>query len=115
MKPYIFPLLMVFTLAACGSQRAVRPEAPAPVIAETQTYTINYRSAKGQKITAVYLNSHSPLTAELHQGNTVETLTQVSTWAKGAEYANPTTRWQVQEGWAELTRKNKKTRFNETD
>ena len=39
------PLLLIFALAACGSQKAVRPTAPAPVVAETQTYTIDYKAA----------------------------------------------------------------------
>ncbi|MDO5640627.1 MAG: hypothetical protein Q4G28_12250 [Neisseria sp.] len=113
---HIAPLLLIFTLAACGSQRAVRPEAPAPQVVETQTYTIEYRAAQGRdRIKAVYINSNSPLTVELHQGSTVETLNQVSAWAQGAEYGNATTRWHVQDNAAILTRKGKQTRFIETD
>ena len=110
------PLLLIFTLAACGSQKAVRPMAPAPTVAETQTYTIDYKAAKGsERIKAVYINSNRPITVELHQGSTVETLTQVQSWAKGAEYANPTTRWHVQDAAATLTRKGRKTAYIETD
>lgn len=116
MKKHLAPLLMVFLLAACGSHRAVRPAAPAPTVAENQTYTINYKAEKGKgRIQAVYINSNSPLTVELHQGSTVETLTQVSAWAQGAEYSNPSTRWHVQDNAALLTRGKKQTRYLETD
>ncbi|UOO82913.1 hypothetical protein LVJ83_05480 [Uruburuella testudinis] len=114
MKP--IALLLIFACTACGSQKAVRPEAPAPIVAATQTYTIDYRAAKGNsRIRAVYINSNSPLTVELHQGSTVETLTQASAWAQGAEYSNATTRWHVQDNAATLTRKGKQTQYLETD
>ena len=72
--------------------------------------------AKGsERIKAVYINSNRPITVELHQGGTVETLTQVQSWAKGAEYANPDTRWHVQDAAATLTRKGRKTAYIETD
>ncbi len=113
---YIAPLLLILACAACGSQRPVRPEAPSPQVVENQTYTIDYRAAKGNgRIRAVYINSNSPLTVELHQGSTVETLTQVSAWAQGAEYSNAGTRWHVQDNAAILTRKGKQTRYLETD
>lgn len=113
---YITPLLLILVCSACGSQRAVRPEAPLPSVAETQTYTIDYRAAKGKgHIKAVYINSNSPLTVELHQGSTVETLTQVSAWAQGAEYSNTGTRWHVQDNAATLTRKGKQTQYLEID
>ncbi|EGV35377.1 hypothetical protein [Neisseria weaveri] len=113
---HLLTLSIVLACAACGSVKAVRPEAPAPAIAETPSYTIQYQTGKGkQRIVAHYLNGHSPLTVELRQGNTVETLTQINAWSKGAEYANKTTRWHVQEGFATLTRKGKKTIFNEIE
>ena len=85
------PLLLIFALAACGSQKAVRPTAPAPVVAETQTYTIDYKAAKGsERIKAVYVNSNRPITVELHQGGTVETLTQVQFGPKAPNMPTPT-------------------------
>ncbi|MBF0804195.1 MULTISPECIES: hypothetical protein [Neisseria] len=98
-------LLAVAALAACGTQKAVRPDAPAPAVAESQTQTIHYQTKKGKRLTAVYHNNHSPLTVELKQGNSVENLKQIQSWAKGVEYANNTTRWHVQEGRATLKRK----------
>ena len=53
------------------------------------------------------------MTVELRQGNTVEKLKQVRSWAKGVEYSNLSTRWHVQEGFATLKRKNKQTVFTE--
>lgn len=94
-----------FVLAACGTQKAVRPNAPTPAVAESQTQTVHYKTKKGKRLTAVYRNDHSPLTVELKQGNSVEKLKQVQSWAKGVEYANGTTRWHVQEGRATLKRK----------
>ncbi|MFS6938088.1 Membrane-bound lysozyme-inhibitor of c-type lysozyme [Neisseria animaloris] len=115
MKKHAVILLTAFLCAACGSQKAVRPDAPTPEVAESQTYNINYKAANGRRITAVYHNNHSPLTVELRQGNTVETLKQIQSWAKGAEYGNATTRWHVQSDRAILTRKGKKTVYRETD
>ena len=102
-------------LAACGSHKAVRHAEPAPIVAETQTHSVHYRSANGQQIRADYLNSNSPMTVELHQGNTVESLKQVQSWAKGVEYSNRATRWHVQEGFATLTRSGKQTVFTEME
>lgn len=115
MRRYIPSLLLAAILSACGSQRAVRPEAPAPVVAEIQNNTISYRAANGRRITAVYLNDRSPLAVELRQGSTVEILTQVSAWAQGAEYSNGNTRWHVQDNAATLIRRNQRIRYQETD
>lgn len=109
--------LLSFFLAtccvACGSYHAVRPDAPAPILTETQSFSINYKSANGQRIRAVYINSNHPITVELYQGSTVENLKQIQSWTKGVEYSNLSTRWHVQEGFATLLRNNKKTIFTE--
>lgn len=104
-----------FLLAACGTRKAVRPDAPAPAVAESQAQTIRYKTKKGKHLTAVYHNSHSPLTVELKQGGTVEKLKQIQSWAKGVEYGNATTRWHVQEGRATLKRKGVTAVYYETD
>lgn len=106
-------LMLALLCAACGSYKAVRPEAPAPVVAEAQTYSVAYRASNGRRITAVYINSNSPMTVELRQGNTVESLKQVQSWAGGVEYSNLSTRWHVQDGFATLTRRGRQTVFNE--
>ncbi|WP_437179429.1 hypothetical protein [Neisseria perflava] len=106
-------LLLALLCTACGSYKAVRPEAPVPTVAEAQNYSVRYKAADGQTVTAVYLNSHSPLEMELHQGNTVETLKQSATWTKGVEYSNFSTKWNVQEGSATLTRGQKTVVFTE--
>lgn len=113
MNKHAAVLLPLLFLAACGSYKAVRPSVQTPVVAESQTYSVNYKAAKGQRITAVYINGSSPMTVELRQGNTVEKLKQVRSWAKGVEYSNISTRWHVQEGFATLKRKNKQTVFTE--
>ncbi len=104
-----------FVLTACGTQKAVRPNAPAPAVAESQAQTVHYKTKKGKRLTAVYRNDHSPLTVELKQGNSVEKLKQVQSWAKGVEYANGTTRWHVQEGRATLKRKGVVSVYYETN
>ncbi len=106
-------ILLLFTLTACGSHKAVRPEAPTPTVAETPSYSVHYAAADGQRITAVYVNSNSPMTVDLHQGSTVESLKQINTWTKGVEYGNLSTRWHVQEGFATLMRRNKSVVFTE--
>lgn len=106
-------LLPLLFLAACGSYKAVRPSVPKPVVAESQTYSVKYKAANGQRITAVYINGSSPMTVELRQGNTVEKLKQIRSWARGVEYSNLSTRWHVQEGFATLKRKNRQTVFTE--
>lgn len=113
MLKYAVTLLLITLTTACGSHKAVRPSAPTPVVAEAETYTVNYEAANGQRITAVYINSNSPMTVELRQGNTVESLKQIQSWAKGVEYSNLTTRWHVQDGFATLTRRNKPIVFTE--
>ncbi|ASK27708.1 hypothetical protein [Neisseria chenwenguii] len=109
----IFLPALALLLAACGSYKAVRPDAPRAVVLETQSYAVKYKAARGQRITAVYHNNSSPLTVELRQGHTAEKLKQIQTWAKGVEYANPKTRWHVQEGFATLTRGKKVIVFTE--
>lgn len=106
-------LFLISLCAACGSYKAVRPSAPIPVVAEAKTYSVNYEAANGQRITAIYINSNSPMTVELRQGNTVESLKQIQSWAKGVEYSNLSTRWHVQEGFATLTRRGKPIVFTE--
>lgn len=112
-------LLLSLALMGCGTQKAVRPNAPSPEVAVAPDYTIIYRTnqvkGKAKTIKAVYLNGHSPLAVELYQGNTVEKLVQISTWTQGAEYGNTTTRWRVQDNEATLIRGQKTTRFIETD
>lgn len=108
-------ILAAFTLAACGSHKAVRHAEPAPTVAEAQTHSVQYQSADGQRIRADYINSNSPMTVELHQGNTVESLKQIQSWTKGVEYSNLATRWHVQEGFATLTRSGKQTVFTEVE
>lgn len=110
-----FLILPILFCAACGTQKAVRPDAPAPVVAESQSQTIHYKSYKGKMLTAVYYNNHSPLTVELREGNTTETLKQIQSWAKGVEYSNASTRWHVQEDRATLKRKGKVTVYREVD
>lgn len=112
MSKYV-AILLLAACSACGSYKAERPEAPTPVVAEAQTYAVNYEAADGQRITAVYINSNSPMTVELRQGNTVESLKQIQSWAKGVEYSNLSSRWHVQEGFATLTRRNKPVVFTE--
>lgn len=102
-------------MCACGTQKAVRPDAPAPAVAESQSQTIHYKTKKGKRLTAVYHNSHSPLSVELKQGGSTEMLKQVQSWAKGVEYGNGTTRWHVQEGRATFKRKGVTAVYYETD
>ncbi|QEY26862.1 putative periplasmic lipoprotein [Neisseria zalophi] len=108
----LFPVLLC---AACGSQKAVRPNAPTPLVAEAQTQTIHYQAGKNKRLTAVYNNSNSPLTVELRQGNTVETLQQIQSWAQGVEYGNATTRWHIQDSRATLKRKGSTTVYREVE
>lgn len=110
-----FPVLSAFILflTACGSYKAVRPDAPVPQVAETPNYSVNYEAAGRRKITAVYLNNNSPMAVVLKQGNTEEMLTQKHSLTKSAEYANATTRWTVQDGFATLVRKGKTVVFRE--
>jgi len=90
--------------AACGSYKAVRPDAP---------YSVRYQSAQGRTITAIYINSHSPMMVELREGNTVEKLVQVRLRSQGVEYANPSSRWQIGDGFAVLIRGGKEVVFKE--
>lgn len=110
-----FLILTLLFCTACGTQKAVRPDAPAPVVAESQSQAVHYKSYKGKHLTAVYHNNHSPLTVELREGNKTETLKQVQSWAKGVEYSNAETRWHVQEDRATLKRKGKTTVYREVD
>ncbi len=57
------------------------------MVAETQTYTIDYKAAEGsERIKAGVCRTAARLiTVDLHQGGMVETLTRVQSWAKGAE------------------------------
>ena len=105
--------LCVGLCAACGSYKAVRPDAPLPVIAQAQTYSVRYQSAQGRTITAVYINSHSPMMVELREGNTVEKLVQVRLRSQGVEYANPSSRWQIGDSFAVLIRGGKEVVFKE--
>lgn len=105
--------LLLGLCAACGSYKAVRPDVPLPVVAEAQNYTVRYQAADGQRIEAVYVNSNSPMTVELRQGNTVEKLTQTHSMTKSTEYGNLNTKWQVQDGFATLTRNSKTIVFTE--
>lgn len=43
------PLLLIFALGRLRLAKAVRPTAPSRVVAETQTYTIDYKAAKGSE------------------------------------------------------------------
>ena len=65
------------------------------------------------RITAIYINSHSPMMVELHEGNTVEKLVQVRLRSQGVEYANPSSRWQIGDGFAVLVRGGKEVVFKE--
>ena len=59
------PLLLIFALAACGSQKAVRPTAPAPVVAATPTYIIDYKAAKvSERIKLYLINLYAPTRQE---------------------------------------------------
>ena len=69
--------------AACGSYKAVRPDAPLPVIAQAQTYSVRYQSV------------------------------QVRLRSQGVEYANPSSRWQIGDGFAVLIRGGKEVVFKE--
>lgn len=109
----IFIFAAALLCASCGSYKAVRPDAPTVVVAETQSYTVHYQDADARKIQAVYINSNSPMTVELRQGSTVETLKQVASSGNALEYANLRTRWRVQEGFATLIRKNTPIVFTE--
>ncbi|WP_231998406.1 hypothetical protein [Neisseria animalis] len=82
-------------------------------MAEAQIQSADYIAANGQKITAVYLNSHSPMIVELHQGNAVESLKLLHAWTHGAEYGNFDTRWHIRAGSATLTRRDKQLKFDE--
>jgi len=93
--------LCVSLCAACGSYKAVRPDAPLPV------------TVQGRTITAIYINSHSPMMVELREGNTVEKLVQVRLRSQGVEYANPSSRWQIGDGFAVLIRGGKEVVFKE--
>lgn len=106
-------LLLLGLCAACGSYKAVRPDVPRPVVAEAQNYTVRYRAADGQRISAIYVNSNSPMTVELRQGNTVEKLAQTHSLTKSTEYRNAGTSWQLQDGFAVLTRRGKTIVFTE--
>ena len=83
------------------------------VIAQAQTYSVRYQSAQGRTITAIYINSHSPMMVELREGNTVEKLVQVRLRSQGVEYANPSSRWQIGDGFAILIRGGKEVVFKE--
>ncbi|STZ76008.1 hypothetical protein [Bergeriella denitrificans] len=112
MRHTITAALLLLT-AACGSYKAVRHAEPAPVIADTPTHAVRYAAPDGQTLTAVYINSNSPMTVDLQQGNTVERLQLVNTWTQGAEYSSYDTRWHVQDNTATLTRRNRPTVFTE--
>ena len=95
--------------AACGSYKAVRPDAPLPVIAQAQTYSVRYQSAQGRTITAIYINSHQP-----DDWLSCVKAIRLRNWCKSAcavralEYANPSSRWQIGDGFAVLIRGGKK-------
>ena len=109
----IICVLCVSLCAACGSYKAVRPDVPLPVIAQAQTYSVRYQSEQGRTITAIYINSHSPMMVELREGNTVEKLVQVRLRSQGVEYANPSSSWQIGDGFAVLIRGGKEAVFKE--
>ena len=88
MKRYAL-LLLLGLCTACGSYKAVR------------------------RISAIYVNSNSPMTVELRQGSTVEKLTQTHSMTKTTEYRNASTIWQLQDGFATLTRGGKTVVFTE--
>lgn len=109
-----YALLLLFGLCtACGSYKAVRPDAPLAVVAEAQNNAIRYQAADGSRISAIYVNSNSPMTVELRQGSTVEKLTQTHSMTKTTEYRNASTIWQLQDGFATLTRGGKTVVFTE--
>ena len=112
MKRYAL-LLLLGLCTACGSYKAVRPDAPRAIVAEAQNNAIRYQAADGSRISAIYVNSNSPITVELHQGSTVEKLTQTHSMTKTTEYRNASTRWQLQDGFATLTRGGKTVVFTE--
>ena len=43
MNKHAAVLLPLLFLAACGSYKAVRPSVQTPVVAESQTYSVNYK------------------------------------------------------------------------
>ena len=88
-------LLLLGLCTACGSYKAVRPDAPRAVVVEAQNNAIRYQAADGSRISAIYVNSNSPMTVELHQGSTASTI------------------WQLQDGFATLTRGGKTVVFTE--
>ena len=92
MKRYAL-LLLLGLCTACGSYKAVRPDAPRAVVAEAQNNAIRYQAADGSRISAIYINSNSPMTVELRQGSTVEKLTQTHSMTKTTEYCNASTIW----------------------
>ena len=50
---------------------------------------------------------------ELREGNTIEKLVQVRLRSQGVEYANPSSRWQIGDGFAVLIRGGKEVVFKE--
>ena len=67
MKRYAL-LLLLGLCTACGSYKAVRPDAPLAVVAEAQNNAIRYQAADGSRISAIYINNNDDRSEERRVG-----------------------------------------------